>query len=260
MESTSTKLETKNMEMEKTSLGHMPSNAHWVFDNSVTDVFPDMLKRSIPQYEVMRRSVYDLGAGFVMPQTYVVDVGCSRGDSLAPFIEQFGNDNRYVGIDNAPSMLEVAKRRFRGEIDNGTLQLFNMELGEQFPVVKSSLTLCVLTLQFVPLVERPRILKSIYDNTVPGGAMILIEKLQGASAEIDERLIHLYHEMKKSNGYSAEEVERKRAALKGVLVPLTGRRNEELLRQAGFTEVDCFWRWMNFAGFVAIKGNQATFN
>jgi len=38
-----------------------------------------------------------------------------------------------------------------------------------------------------------------------------------------------------------------------VLVPVTAEWNEGLLRQTGFQQVDCFWRWMNFAGWVGVK-------
>jgi tRNA (cmo5U34)-methyltransferase len=55
------------------------------------------------------------------------------------------------------------------------------------------------------------------------------------------------------NGYSQDEIERKRLSLEGALVPLTARFNEELLRGAGFDQVDCFWRWSNFAGWLAIR-------
>lgn len=34
---------------------------------------------------------------------------------------------------------------------------------------------------------------------------------------------------------------------------VTAAWNEEMLRNTGFVEVDCFWRWMNFAGWVATK-------
>ena len=54
-------------------------------------------------------------------------------------------------------------------------------------------------------------------------------------------------------GYSKEEVERKRMSLEWGLVPLTSRSNEEMLSSAGFTTVDCFWRWMNFAAWVAVR-------
>ena len=62
------------------------------------------------------------------------------------------------------------------------------------------------------------------------------------------------YRMKKSNsGYSIDEIDRKSASLEGVLVPVTAKWNEDMLREAGFKSVDCFWRWMNFAGWIAIK-------
>jgi len=66
-------------------------------------------------------------------------------------------------------------------------------------------------------------------------------------------MVDLYYRLKSANGYSQEEIQRKRMSLEGVLVPVTAAWNEELLRQAGFQQVDCFWRWMNFAGWVALK-------
>jgi tRNA (cmo5U34)-methyltransferase len=66
-------------------------------------------------------------------------------------------------------------------------------------------------------------------------------------------MVDLYYKMKSDNGYSQEQIERKRLSLEGVLVPVTAKWNEELLKQAGFKYIDCFWRWMNFAGWIAIK-------
>ena len=50
-----------------------------------------------------------------------------------------------------------------------------------------------------------------------------------------------------------DDIDRKALSLEGVLVPVTAKWNEELLQMAGFRQVDCFWRWMNFAGWIAIK-------
>src|SRR5262249_48396189 len=70
---------------------------------------------------------------------------------------------------------------------------------------------------------------------------------------IDGLMVDLYYRLKRENGYTREEIDRKRFALEGVLVPVTARWNEELLRGAGFRQVDYFWRWMNFAGWIAVK-------
>lgn len=66
-------------------------------------------------------------------------------------------------------------------------------------------------------------------------------------------MVDRYYALKSANGYSRDEIERKRYSLEGVLVPVTARWNEELLTGAGFRQVDCFWRWMNFAAWVAVK-------
>jgi tRNA (cmo5U34)-methyltransferase len=34
---------------------------------------------------------------------------------------------------------------------------------------------------------------------------------------------------------------------------VTAKWNEDLLRDAGFRTVECFWRHLNFAGWVAVK-------
>src|SRR5436305_500605 len=93
----------------------------WAFDAAVTDAFDDMLRRSIPQYEVMRRAVFDLGCEFVRPQTDVVDLGCSRGEALAPFVERFGAHNRFVGVEVSPPMLAAARERFAGYVRAGVV-------------------------------------------------------------------------------------------------------------------------------------------
>lgn len=235
------------------SLGHFPTGERWTFDQSVTEVFDDMLRRSIPQYDVMRRAVFDVGSRFVQPGTDIVDLGCARGDALAAFLQVYGGANRYVATDTSGPMLDAARVRFESAIRSGIVAVMHADLRHEYPAVWASLTLCVLTLQFTAIESRQRIVNRIYATTAPGGALILVEKLRGGTPGSDRLLVENYHAMKAANGYTAEEIERKRLALEGVLVPETASGNERLLRKAGFSDVECFWRWMNFASWVAVK-------
>jgi tRNA (cmo5U34)-methyltransferase len=83
--------------------------------------------------------------------------------------------------------------------------------------------------------------------------LILVEKVIGETAELDDLFVKTYLALKREHGYSQDAIERKRLSLEGVLVPLTASWNEEILAGAGFADVDCFWRWSNFAGWVAIR-------
>ncbi len=239
--------------MSQSSLGHTPTGERWEFDTNVTAVFDDMLRRSIPQYEVMRHAVTNLAMRYVRCNTDVVDLGCALGEALAPLIDRFGADCRYVGVDVSRPMLEAARMRFRSLIDAGSVQILDLDLRTGFPRVSASVILSVLTIQFTPIEHRLRILEDVHASLLTGGAFLFVEKVIGMTAPLDRDFVELYYEFKRSAGYTREEIERKRLSLEGVLVPVTARWNEELLKTVGFRQVDCFWRWMNFAGWIAVK-------
>lgn len=234
------------------SIGHLPG-AKWEFDDQVTQVFEDMLQRSIPQYEVMRSSTVDIVKKFAREGSAIIDLGCSRGDLIDRLISEVGGYCRYVGVEVSESMLSAAKQRFSRHPES-LVSIQNLDLRKEFP---SDRNVCAvvssLTLQFTPIEYRQKIIKNIYQSILPGGCFILIEKVLGSTSEVDSLMVDLYYHLKSGNGYSALEIERKRLSLEGVLVPVTAKWNEELLSKAGFSEIDCFWRWMNFAGWVAIK-------
>ncbi len=235
------------------AVDHVHADGKWTFNEEVARVFDDMLARSIPQYDVMRKAVFDVGCRYVQPETAIVDLGCSRGEALAPFIDRFGALNRFVGVEVSAPMLAACRHRFKGLIDCGVVDIRELDLRKSYPPVAASLTLCVLTLQFVPIDHRQRVVRDMHARTVKGGAVILVEKVLGATAEIDDVFTSEYYRLKAAHGYSCEEIERKKASLEGVLVPVTAKWNEDLLRTAGFHQIDCFWRWMNFAAWVAVK-------
>ncbi len=234
------------------SIGHLPGGP-WVFDEEVARVFDDMLRRSVPDYEAMRRVVVEIGRSLIQPGTDVVDLGCSRGDSLAPFVDR---SVRCVGVEVSPPMLAAARQRFAEELESGLVELHALDLRDDYPDARASLTLLTLTLQFIPPEERPRILAAVKAHTVEGGGLVLVEKVAGGSVWLDELLSRLHERRKLDGGYTREEVDRKRMSLAGVLVPLGASQNEQLLRDAGFAEIECVWRSLNFAAWVAVSRDR----
>lgn len=231
--------------------GYAPST--WQFDSEVTRVFDDMFARSIPDYEALRKITFDVGTRFVQPSTDIVDLGCARGGALAQFVDRFGFHNRFIGIEISEPMAEGARQRFGSLIDAKIVDIRRNDLRIYYPPVKASLTLAIMTIQFTPLEYRQRIIQRIYDSTLPGGAFVFAEKILGRDDRVNSLLVDVYYQVKAEHGYSQDEIERKRLALEGVLVPVTAAWNEDLLRVAGFAHVDCIWRYANFAAWLAIK-------
>lgn len=236
-----------------TDTGYAP--AEWEFDEEVTRVFDDMLRRSIPDYAAMRDTVFDLGSRFVRDRMYVIDLGCSRGEALAPFVDRFGAHQQFIGLEVSEPMVAAARERFRGMIDAGVVDIRQHDLRDApIPSVPTTLALCVFTLQFVPVEYRQGIILDVHDRLVPGGALILAEKVVGSTALTQRTIVDAYHDLKRRNGYSLDDIERKRRALENRLVPLSAEWNERLLTAAGFRHVECVWRRLNFAAWLAVKG------
>lgn len=224
-------------------------NGKWEFDENVTKVFGDMLSRSIPNYEMMRALCFCLGKDFVRQGCTTVDMGCSNGLSIEQFVVNFPKHD-FVLCDVSEPMLDSCKERF--EAYNNVCVL-NSDLRNGIPSTNVDLALSILTLQFTPIEYRQNILQDVYDKLVEGGAFILVEKVLGNSARIDDLFVKEYYNLKKENGYTQEQIANKRKSLEGVLVPLTSSFNEHLLLQVGFKYIDCFFRCLNFAGWIAIK-------
>ena len=238
--------------MNKTQDNVKPSDK-WSFDGDVTDAFDDMLLRSIPEYIEMRKLCFTIAMEYRQKLTDIVDLGCSRGEAMAELISALGATNHFIGIEISPPMVNAVRARFSSYIDAGVVDIKELDLRKEYPNVLASVTLSILTLQFTPIEYRLRILRDIYKATLPGGALILVEKVLGSTAEINALMVSKYYDLKRENGYTNDDIERKRLSLEGVLVPVTAKWNEELLSGAGFHTVDCFWRWMNFAGWIAVK-------
>ncbi|MCX5247148.1 methyltransferase domain-containing protein [Streptomyces sp. NBC_00201] len=225
----------------------------WTFGPEVTSVFDNMLARSIPQYEVMRHIVFACGSEFVRQGSTIVDCGASRGEAIAPFVAALQGDGRFVCLEASEPMAKALRQRFAVGCAEGSVEVHQQDMRDFYPDVQADLTLAVLTLQFIPIEHRQRIMRQIYDHTAPGGALVLVEKVLGSDSDLNNLMVKLYHQLKMQNGYSPEDIDRKALSLEGVLVPVTADWNVELLRQAGFHRIDCFWRWMNFGGWIAVK-------
>lgn len=236
------------------------TDGKWEFDEKVTDCFENMLERSIPQYEIMRSSVADLAHEVIRTSgkntISLLDIGCSDGIMIEHLVARFLDyrNAKFVGIDISEPMLTKAKHRLLDEVISHKVQIGKCDLRESYPSGVYDIVTSILSIQFTPIEHRQNILSNIYESlSDKDGCLIMVEKVLGNTGKLNKLFVKNYYDMKKSNGYTEEQIERKRLSLEGVLVPVTNDWNIDLLKQAGFKHVDVFWRWMNFVGYIAIK-------
>ncbi|HXT21372.1 MAG TPA: carboxy-S-adenosyl-L-methionine synthase CmoA [Thermoanaerobaculia bacterium] len=227
----------------------------FAFGAETAAVFDDMLDRSVPFYAEIQAMVAELAADFAQDGTAVYDLGCSTGTSLLHVARALPSERqlRFVGIDSSPEMLALAEAKLQRTGFPYPYELRRADLDGAFDLREASVALLVLTLQFVRPLHRDQLVRSIFEGLVEGGCVLLVEKVLGESSTLNRLFIDHYYAMKRRNGYTDMEIAQKREALENVLVPYRLEENKELLRRAGFREVDVFFKWFNFCGIVARK-------
>ncbi len=228
------------------------------FNEQVARVFDDMLDRSVPFYKECQQMVIDLAVQYAQKESAVYDLGCSTGTLLKKLAGTLPSSRniRLVGLDNSEAMLKKARGKLRGHLKR--CELVAADLESDFELADASVIIMNYTLQFIPPRRRLAMLKKIHQGLRPGGCLILIEKVRGETDGLNDLFVDQYHAYKRARGYSALEISKKREALeKNVLVPLKPGKNREQLIQAGFGGVDIFFKWFNFAGFLAVKRGKS---
>lgn len=224
------------------------------FDRTVAEVFDDMLDKSIPFYQEVQRMTAELARNFVQPGTTVVDLGCSTGTTLALFCRAIQDPTvRFVGYDSSAPMLEKCREKLSrlGCLDRCTL--VQQDLNDEFHIEETSVVAMNYTLQFVRPLHRDTLIRNLYQGLRPQGCLLLSEKILSPNSYLNSLYIDLYYEFKRRNGYSDLEIAQKREALENVLVPYKIEEDFQLLQRNGFQACDLFFRWYNFASFIAIK-------
>ncbi len=225
------------------------------FDESVTRVFADMIQRSVPGYSSVIAMSGLLAQRFVQAESRVYDLGCSLGATslaIASALSEQQHPREIVAVDNSAPMLRQA------ELTLNALQglpPFSFLLADicDVDIERASLVALNFTLQFVPKEQRLALLTRCAQGMLPGGVLLLSEKIRFADAELNQLFSDLHHDFKRQHGYSDLEISQKRAALENVLIPETLAEHRERLLSAGFSRVELWFQCFNFASLVALK-------
>ena len=173
-----------------------------------------------------------------VPQTVkrILDLGTGDGRLLAllkidrPQVES-------IAIDFSPTMLEAARTRFAGD---ATVEVMAHNLDESLPIlgsfdaVVSSFAIHHLTH------ERKRSLYiEIFHLLQPGGIFCNLEHVASSTPALHERFrqaIGIAHQ--------PDDPSNKLLDVETQLV---------WLREIGFTDVDCYWKWLELALLIGVK-------
>lgn len=231
-------------------LGHI---SEFRFDREVVAVFPDMIKRSVPGYESIINMTGTLAAIYGKAATNCYDLGCSLGASSFALQRGLqGKNCKIIAVDNSPAMISRCHELLGQQSYDTPIELIDADI-QNVEITNASIVVLNFTLQFVPLMQRQKLLEKISRGILPGGILILSEKVAFEDPEHQQLMIELHHNFKRANGYSDLEISQKRTALEDVLLPETLASHRKRLKACGFDAVDVWFQCFNFASIIAMK-------
>ena len=223
------------------------------FDETVVSVFPDMIRRSVPGYPTIIDMIGVLAARYVQPGTCLYDLGCSLGaatTAMAALTEQQGNP--VIAVDNSPAMIRQAATLLEHAGLNDRVSLVEGDVAEM-AFEPCSMAVLNFTLQFIAPERRDAFVERLAQATVPGGILVLSEKIRFENEAENALQTELHHAFKRNNGYSDLEISQKRTALENVLIPETLADHEARLRKAGYRHIHVWFRCFNFMSLLAVR-------
>ncbi|MFY1026608.1 carboxy-S-adenosyl-L-methionine synthase CmoA [Actinobacillus seminis] len=225
----------------------------FTFDESVAEVFPDMIQRSIPGYSNIITAIGMLAERFVTENTNVYDLGCSRGAATLSARRHIRQPNvKIIGIDNSQPMVERCRRHVNAYHSDIPVEILCDDI-RQVEIKNTSMVILNFTLQFLPPEDRLALLEKIYAGLTPNGLLVLSEKFRFDEKKVNDLLIDLHHQFKRANGYSELEVSQKRTALENVMRTDTVETHKARLKSVGFSHIELWFQCVNFGSMIAIK-------
>jgi SAM-dependent methyltransferase len=197
-------------------------------------------------------------AGGAPPPTQVLDLGCGSGALLGAVLAAFPAASG-VGVDYSPPMLAEAREKLAPFGERAALVAADLRAPGWQAAVAGPFDAVVsgYAIHHLPDERKRALYGEIFALLAPGGAFFHAEHVSSATPELealfDEAMARHLHARRRERGedVTLETVRRHlltrpdRAA--NLLLPVETQL--AWLRDLGFTQVDCYWKWYELALF-----------
>lgn len=223
------------------------------FDQSVAEVFPDMIQRSVPGYNTIIDNIGQIAEKYAQNNSQIYDLGCSLGAASLAVGKYVSAENcKIIAVDNSQAMVDRCRLHLDAFKSSLPVSVICDDL-QNIEISNASVVILNFTLQFIAPEQRLTIIETIYRGLQPGGVLILSEKISHDTPDGNEMLVDLHHEFKRRNGYSELEISQKRSALENVMKTDSFNTHQQRLSQVGFSDIVLWFKCFNFASMIAVK-------
>lgn len=205
--------------------------------------FDEHIDKSIVGYGELLQDIVTVSDYFVEPRTNVYDIGCSTGKLMKTLAAKYP-ESTMIGIE--------PENNFKGHLKTEYNCQFVFDDVFNVPFINTNLVTSVFTLQFIAQHQRGKVAKKVYDSLNVGGCFVLCEKMLSTNSKFQDILSSMFNHRKREQ-FSDKAIFEKEQALRHQMKLFTLEDNIAMLKAAGFTKIQIFWKRYLFTGLIAIK-------
>lgn len=223
-----------------------PGRVHDHFEAEAFE-YDSLIDRLIPQYSEQHEIMLAMIPFDEATELTALDLGCGTGVLSHMVLRSFPKA-RVTAVDLSDNMLEACRDKLSKYSDRLVTRLGNFaedSVGEGYDIVISGLAIHHLSNP-----AKQTLYERIFDALNPGGVFLNREIVLGESDSLTEQYHALWRQYIALNG---EDDEKWFANYKCEDIPASVSDQLTWLKEAGFVDVACHWRYLNFAVFGGRK-------
>lgn len=166
----------------------------------------------------------------------ILDIGTGDGRLLA-LLKADRPEMEGIALDFSPAMLRAARRRFA---QDASVDVVEHDLGRPLPdLAPFDAVVSSFAIHHLPDVRKRALYAEVFSRLKPGGAFCNLEHVASPTPRLHERFLHAI-------GVAPEDDDPSNQ-LTDVETQL------RWLREIGFEDVDCYWKWLELALLIGRK-------
>jgi len=214
--------------------------------------YDDAIKRRVPLYGEMQTLMVSLLPFSKKDYIRVLDLGCGTGGTSIALLKEFPLA-RVTGVDSSEAMLEVAAAKVKQT--TWRMDFVCQDIMGALPRSDGGydVILSAFSLHYLTEHKKIDILKRCHSELKPGGVLMDAEAVLTPSERVYLTFMEKWKDFQRANRFSEDEIGAQMLKFVRDVKPMTVEKHMALMNESGFIDVECYFKYMNWAVFGGVK-------
>lgn len=216
-----------------------------------TSEYDIKIEKQIPKYREMQEVIASLLPFKKDASIRVLDLGIGTGNLSLKLLEKFPKAD-IVGIDKNKDVLKIALKKLRRLTPK--IKLAREDFSDFLPKGKYDVVVSLLSIHHLPDSQKRKLFKRIYQILKPKGIFVNGDFVISHSKYVNRKSAKIEKAFMESQGIKEPGLLTKKGEVcAGDDIPTTVENQIKWLKEAGFNEVDCPWKYFSYAICCGLK-------